>query len=461
MCDTEHITTFPMSGYKFSLNLIREFLLFVILVSLLFTFAFILGNNNTLLAEVDDGFTVSLLHFDGVDASTNFIDESGKPWSAYDNAQLDTSQAKFGTASLLLDGIGDCIETPDTDDYYLNGDFTIDFFVQVISPPVPGQSATFFSQYTDINNGSFMNYYMSTDNTTHVLRYILRSAGVGQQIFYIQNLTLNPGTWYHLALTRSGNDFRFFRNGLQVGNTQTSTLTYPNLVNPPRIGCYESSYFLNGWIDEFRVSKGIARWTSNFTVPTGPYEPPPTPTPTVTNTPTPTLTNSPTPIITDTPTPILTQTPVPTSINTPIPTNSTVPRSTTIVTPTPTVLVTITGLAETGEVTTTPNSINNMPIQVLDENGNPLANATVHISYKSDSKGYIYLNDPPSSDSIVSIEHNGQVIQGKIIGENIVMSTAISPDVQTESSNLPPLIILTLGTGIIGGLIYQSLKKRK
>ena len=44
----------------------------------------------------------SLLHFDGVDASTTFTDVKGKTWTASGSAQLDTAQAKWGPSSLLL-----------------------------------------------------------------------------------------------------------------------------------------------------------------------------------------------------------------------------------------------------------------------------------------------------------------------------------------------------------------------
>ena len=76
-------------------------------------------------------FTKSLLHFDGADASTTFTDESGKTFTARGNAQLDTAQQKFGTASGLFDGTGDYIDTPDHADWFLGtGDFTIDFWVR-------------------------------------------------------------------------------------------------------------------------------------------------------------------------------------------------------------------------------------------------------------------------------------------------------------------------------------------
>jgi hypothetical protein len=57
---------------------------------------------------------VSLLHFDGANASTTFTDQTGKTWSAYGGVQIDTAQSKFGGASGLFNGASDYITTPST-----------------------------------------------------------------------------------------------------------------------------------------------------------------------------------------------------------------------------------------------------------------------------------------------------------------------------------------------------------
>ena len=81
--------------------------------------------------SLDDSYTVALLHFNGADASTTFIDESGKTWTASGNAQIDTAQSKFGGASGLFDGTGDSITTPDHADFDVgSGDFTVDFWMR-------------------------------------------------------------------------------------------------------------------------------------------------------------------------------------------------------------------------------------------------------------------------------------------------------------------------------------------
>jgi len=51
--------------------------------------------------------------------------------------------------------------------------------------------------------------------------------------------------------------------------TGTDSDTYPDIAASFYIGGDPvAGVYLNGWIDEFRVSKGVARWTSNFSPPT-------------------------------------------------------------------------------------------------------------------------------------------------------------------------------------------------
>ena len=78
-----------------------------------------------------DAYTKALLHFDGADESTTFTDESGKTWTAQDNAQLDTSVKKFGTASGLFDGTGDYVDSEVSADFgFGTDDFTVDFWMK-------------------------------------------------------------------------------------------------------------------------------------------------------------------------------------------------------------------------------------------------------------------------------------------------------------------------------------------
>jgi len=220
---------------------------------------------------VDDSYTKVLLHCDGTDASTTFTDESGKVWTAAQQAQLDTAAFKFGTAAGLFDGSGDIITTPDHDDFDTEtGAFTIDFWIKTTS----SAGAQVFYQ------GRSDGYY----NTVAHLCLINRVAGkfswspaykdfADDPAHWIDGTTtINDGTWHHIACVRTGDNFLLFIDGTQEDDT-LAVAGYDglNAAYVFTIGGIGGNYA--GWIDEFRFSKGIARWITTFTPPTAAYPP--------------------------------------------------------------------------------------------------------------------------------------------------------------------------------------------
>jgi len=220
---------------------------------------------------VDDAYTKILLHFNGEDAAVTFTDESDKAWTAVNGVQIDTAQSKFGGASGLFDGTTDYISTPHSTDFnFGSGDFTIDFWVRPATTSIDRH--TIYSQYLDASN------YIQL---SIVYDYLVLYVGVsGSSIAtYVQfaNHKILLNTWVHVAIVRSGTSILFFLNGVQETGTTTTAIgssSMPNLAAPVIIGCRKytgtEDRYLNGYLDEFRISKGIARWTANF-VPGAPY----------------------------------------------------------------------------------------------------------------------------------------------------------------------------------------------
>jgi hypothetical protein len=81
---------------------------------------------------------------------------------------------------------------------------------------------------------------------------------------------ITVSTWQHVAITRSGTSMRVFVNGVQAGTTQTLATAYNLGLTSTTIGSQGANYYLNGYISNLRVIKGIALYTGAFTVPTAP-----------------------------------------------------------------------------------------------------------------------------------------------------------------------------------------------
>lgn len=216
---------------------------------------------------------------DGADASQTFTDESGKTWTAHGNAQIDTARSVFGGAAGLFDGTGDYITTPDHDDFSLgSGDFTIDCRIR---PAVVNTRMYIIAQINSAGVASSQAFEIAIGlgpggTGPGRIRGGIYSGSTG---YYAGTNTLNTlaaNTWYHFALVRYGNTLTAYLNGTALLRTADVTgVTVNNPAQVETIGRWgnRNEYYYNGRIDEFRFSKGTARWTANFTPPTSAYVP--------------------------------------------------------------------------------------------------------------------------------------------------------------------------------------------
>ena len=208
---------------------------------------------------------VLLAHCNGTDGSTTIVDSTGRhSLTAQGNAQLDTAQSKYGTASLLLDGTGDYVSTGDSADWdFGTGDFTIELWVRFNSI---GSAQTFFSNYTGTSQG--MGFQYRTDGTSR-----LNFFTSGDSPTFAFNTSLSTGQWYHIALSRNGTNLRAFVDGTQVGSTLTCSENITDAASVLFfIGSLNGSVqFVNGWLDDLRITKGVGRYTANFTAPTAQF----------------------------------------------------------------------------------------------------------------------------------------------------------------------------------------------
>jgi hypothetical protein len=222
-------------------------------------------------AEGANGDTRSLLHLDGTDGATTITDETGRAWTASGNAQIDTAQSKFGGSSLLLDGTGDYITTASSTDLNLgSSDFTVDFWFQCTAAGGTMQRLC----GRRLSSGLVADMEFSVERTT--ANVIRGGIGMGSTFESVSSTTqftnaLNTG-WHHCAFVRDGSTLRLFIDGVQEATeaiTGAANTVSADLGVGSQGGLVTNPW--TGWIDEFRLSVGVARWTSNFTPPTSAY----------------------------------------------------------------------------------------------------------------------------------------------------------------------------------------------
>lgn len=207
----------------------------------------------------------SLLHFDGADASTTFTDQIGITWTAVGNAQLDTAQSKFGTASLLLDGTGDYASAPNSPAWDIgSNNYTAECFIR----PATVASLRMVVARRELSSdarGWFM--YIGADGSINFAGYSLPNVVCIALSSAASVVAVN--TWAHVAIVRNAGVWDLYYEGNSVASDTESAVIGAN-ARPLLIGRQASntSRDFNGHIDEFRITDGVARYTANFTPPT-------------------------------------------------------------------------------------------------------------------------------------------------------------------------------------------------
>lgn len=196
--------------------------------------------------------TVLTLRLDG-----NYIDSSPKnnTVTAYGNASLSASTYKYGTGSLSLDGIGDYIATPDSTNFrFGTGDFCIECWVypttlKTINAIVDHQVSSGIGWNITIG-GSYLKFNYSGGVKTG-------------------SIAISANVWTHIAVSRTSGQVSLFVNGVLDGAASTVSLDFTDASTYLAIGAFvnnrNSSFDFQGYIDNVRITKGAARYTTTFT----------------------------------------------------------------------------------------------------------------------------------------------------------------------------------------------------
>lgn len=221
-----------------------------------------IDNINASSSATDSHFSnVSLLlHFDGANNSQAFVNVKSKSITAIGDAKISTAQSKFGGSSAYFDGSGDCLEVVGGLTPLGTRDFTLEGWLYL-------PASNDFSLFGQWNSSGFdsSNYAFAITNG----KLVFYQRSISDSTFVLATSTaLLVNNWYHLAATRSGNIFRLFVNGtkeaegsfgVSIGSTAS-----PSYIMYGSIGAVTS----NAYLDDFRLTEEIARYTADFIAPT-------------------------------------------------------------------------------------------------------------------------------------------------------------------------------------------------
>ena len=204
--------------------------------------------------------TVTATGGTGVIFTTNSVSATGNvrtgfnlfsAFTAYNNAQLSTAQQKFGTASLLLDGTDDYVETDSTIDLS-SGDFTVDMWIRPDN--VTGYKGLFQS-----GTSSLLNVYLIGDQ--------VQGTVAGSTTLFISDTRVSANVWTMITVEREGNVHRLYINGTLEESSSTANRSDNGTFTVGKNGFGD----FDGYIDEVRLSS-VARYEgTSFTEPTSEF----------------------------------------------------------------------------------------------------------------------------------------------------------------------------------------------
>lgn len=221
-----------------------------------------------------DEYTKLMLHFDGTDGSTTITDSSDENHSIsiYGDSEISTDKSKFGGSSLYLDGTSDYIYF-DNDINFAGKDWTIDFWMYQTAQKA---YTAVFCYDTDTSDTPYSyRIYLNVGLSNEFTLAIANEAASSWSILGDCGNTPSMNAWHHYAIVRNSTSIKVYVDGTSVYSgtisTKIGTPTGDFRIGRSGSASYPSTQDNAGYIDEFRISVGIARWTANFTPPTEAY----------------------------------------------------------------------------------------------------------------------------------------------------------------------------------------------
>jgi hypothetical protein len=209
-----------------------------------------------------------LLNGDGTNGSQAFVDSSLDPKTitAYGNAQISTAQKKYGTGSMYFDGNGDYLSLPSNLLAFGSADYTIECWCNITAHQ--GNAGILNTVGSGITSTNCV--VLEFNGAANTLGFWVPAASAAAYVIS-GSVNVSDGAWHHIAVCRSGSSTKMFVDGVQDGSTYTGSYTITETTAATYIGSGAfnlSARTITGYIDDIRITKGIARYTANFTPPT-------------------------------------------------------------------------------------------------------------------------------------------------------------------------------------------------
>jgi Concanavalin A-like lectin/glucanases superfamily len=201
-----------------------------------------------------------LMHFDGADNSTTFTDVKGHTINRFGNTVISTAQFKFGGSAGYFDGSGDYLSIMLDDSLTFGaGDFTWECWAYLLSS---GSNMAIIGNAAGGSSGN-AGLFLTTLSNRFVFRHWING---NTNATSSQTISLN--TWYHLAVIKTGTTLDIYVDGIKGTSGSTFSTTQDNNFNigtVPNNSGFATDF--QGYIDEVRLTKGVARYAANFTSP--------------------------------------------------------------------------------------------------------------------------------------------------------------------------------------------------
>ena len=203
---------------------------------------------------------VSLIYPSGPDGSTTFSDETGlRTWSRSGGAVVNTSVAPFaGAGSIAMDGSGDYLTTSHGADFNLSGDFTLELFAMNNNI---GPVRTFVAKRT-----SYAGYFFA--HTTVPFFTFIGNPSTD----LIGDTPMTQGVWHHIAVCNDATSARMYLDGVKIAEMPSVVMNANTSMFYLGRDPNNTSRDWNGYISQFRITNGAARYTADFTPPTEPLD---------------------------------------------------------------------------------------------------------------------------------------------------------------------------------------------